>query len=104
MPQIGISKSFDVRSAEEIKRLVSRKRKRKSAKKGATNEDDHEEVDESNITNEIVAYTTIRASAKVRSIDWDTTVSSTFVQVITLLNLSLTSASRISRHEYNPAV
>ena len=54
---------FRVRSAEEIKRLVSRKRKRKSAKKGITNEDDHEDIDESSITNEIVAYTTIRASS-----------------------------------------
>ena len=77
---------FRLRSAEEIKRLVSRKRKRKSAKKGVTNEDDLEAIDESNITNEIVAYTTIRAAAKVRSIDWDTTVSSTFVQVTTPLN------------------
>jgi len=77
---------FRVRSAEEIKRLVSRKRKRKSAKKGIMNEDDHEDIDENSITNEIVAYTTIRATAKVRSIDWDTTVSSMFVQVITPLN------------------
>jgi U3 small nucleolar RNA-associated protein 12 len=58
---------FRIRSAEEIKKLLSRKRKRK-AKKGDVGEDD-EEVSE--VSNEIVAYTTIRATSKVKSIDWE---------------------------------
>lgn len=72
---------FRIRTAEEIKKLLSRKRKRKSSKKDATNGDDHEEVDADDIANEIVAYTTIRASAKVTSVDWDTHVSSSSFQV-----------------------
>lgn len=72
---------FRIRTAEEIKRLLSRKRKRKSSKKEATNGDDHEEVDEDNIANEIVAYTTIRASAKITSVDWDSHISSSSFHV-----------------------
>lgn len=73
---------FRMRSSEEVKRVLLRKRKRKSSKKSAKNVEDDEGADESSITNDIVAYTTIRASAKVRSIDWDCTVSSTFIQVL----------------------
>ena len=72
---------FRIRTAEEIKKLLSRKRKRKSSKKEVTNGDDHEEVDEDNIANQIVAYTTIRASAKVTSVDWDSHISSSSFQV-----------------------
>jgi U3 small nucleolar RNA-associated protein 12 len=61
---------FRTRSAEEIKRMLSRKRKRKSSKKSANGEDE-DVTDAQTIENEIVPYTTIRASAKVRSIDWD---------------------------------
>jgi U3 small nucleolar RNA-associated protein 12 len=56
-----------IRSAEEINKQLSRKRKRK-AKKGDAGEDTTEENE---MGNEIVAYTTVRASSKVRSIDWE---------------------------------
>jgi U3 small nucleolar RNA-associated protein 12 len=72
---------FRIRSAEEVKRLLVRKRKRKSSKKGSTDGEDTSEIDENSIKNDIMAYTTIRASAKVRSVDWDSTVSSTSVHV-----------------------
>ena len=72
---------FRIRTADEIKRLLSRKRKRKSSKKETTNGDDPDEIDEENIANEIVAYTTIRASSKVTSVDWDRHVSTSSFQV-----------------------
>ena len=72
---------FRTRTAEEIKKMLSRKRKRKSSKKDATNGEDHEAVDEHNIANEIVPYTTIRATAKVTSVDWDSHVSTSSFQV-----------------------
>jgi U3 small nucleolar RNA-associated protein 12 len=56
-----------IRSAEEINKQLSRKQKRKT-KKGDVGEDTAE-VNE--MGNEIVAYTTIRATTKVRSIDWE---------------------------------
>ena len=90
---------FRLRSAEEVKKLLQRKRKRKSSKKGTADGEDHEEIDENSIANEIVAYTTIRTPAKVRSIDWESGVSSTSVQVNpyrTLSNVSsLLPSSRI---------
>jgi U3 small nucleolar RNA-associated protein 12 len=56
-----------IRSAEEINKRLSCKRKR-TAKKGDVGEDTTEENE---VGNEIVAYTTIRATSKVRSIDWE---------------------------------
>jgi U3 small nucleolar RNA-associated protein 12 len=73
---------FRMRSAEEIKKMLSRKRKRKTSKKQTTNEEDQGDVDELSISDEVIAYTTIRASAKVRSVDWNDNVSSKSVQVI----------------------
>jgi U3 small nucleolar RNA-associated protein 12 len=84
---------FRIRTTEEIKRLLSRKRKRKNKKESVDGENDA--ADEDDIANEIVAYTTIRASSKVRSLDWDATVSTTSVQVVTR-TCSLIVASRIS--------
>jgi len=84
---------FRIKTAEEIKRQLSRKRKRKSKKESADGE--NEGADENNIANEIFAYTTIRASAKVRSLDWDATVSATSVQVV-ICSCSLNVASGIS--------
>lgn len=66
----GSSRNVEVlriRSAEEINKQLSRKRKRK-AKKGDVGEDTTEENE---VGDEIVAYTTIRATSKVRSIDWE---------------------------------
>ena len=70
---------FRIKTAEEVKKFLSRKRKRKSKKE--TNGEDHEDLDEQSISNQVVAYITIRATAKVRSLDWDSAVSSTSVQV-----------------------
>jgi U3 small nucleolar RNA-associated protein 12 len=66
----GSSRNVEVlrfRSVEEINKRLSRKRKR-TAKKGDVGEDTTEENE---VGNEIVAYTTIRATSKVRSIDWE---------------------------------
>lgn len=87
---------FRTRSAEEIKRLLSRKRKRKSSKKNANGEDE-EPIEAQTIDNEIVPYTTIRASAKVRSIDWDCQ-STTAPQVSSNVVL-LIPASGITRYK-----
>ena len=73
---------FRLRTQDEIKKLLARKKKRKAKKSGAENgADQHEELEDNDITNEIAAYTTIRATAKVKSIDWDSTPSTTTVQV-----------------------
>jgi len=82
---------FRLRTPEEVKRLLSRKRKRKASKKVVLNGDGQEDIDEDDITNEIAAYMTIRASGKVRSVDWDSATSSPSVQVLfeTFLHLKL---------------
>jgi len=72
---------FRLRTPEEIKRLLSRKRKRKASKKAGTNGDAQEDMDEDDISNEVAAYMTIRATGKVRSVDWDAATSSTSIQV-----------------------
>jgi U3 small nucleolar RNA-associated protein 12 len=77
---------YRLRTADEIKRFLSRKRKRKSKKGGAA--DETESLQEEDIANEVIAYTTIRTSAKVRSLDWDTTVSTTTVQVASSYKLT----------------
>lgn len=65
---------FRIRTTEEIKKLLSRKRKRKGLEKKGNGEH-QEDIDEKSITNEVVAYTTIRTTAKVRSIDWHGSIS-----------------------------
>ena len=71
---------FRIRSEEEIKKSLSRKRKRKAKKEAPTEETD--ESSELEVANQVIAYTTIRATAKVRSIDWDTIAMPTAVQVV----------------------
>jgi U3 small nucleolar RNA-associated protein 12 len=71
---------FRIRSAEEIKKSLSRKRKRKGPKSERFEETPDAPV-EQDIANQIVAYSTIRAPAKVRSIDWSSEGSSSAVQV-----------------------
>lgn len=77
---------YRLRTEDEIKRLLSRKRKRRSKKDSAA--DETEALEDDDIANEVVAYTTIRASAKVRSLDWDTTVSTSSVQVASSYELT----------------
>lgn len=77
---------FRMRSAEEIKKMLLRKRKRKTSKKQTTNEEDQDDAHEQNVSDEVVAYTTIRASAKVRSVCWSDNISSKSIQVIVLIH------------------
>ena len=73
---------FRLRTPDEIKKLLARKSKRKAKKGGAENDSEQPEViDENEIANEIAAYTMIRATGKVKSIDWDSTPSTTTIQV-----------------------
>ena len=72
---------FRIRTAEEVKKLLSRKRKRKNSKKGNETGDGHDDTYEHTIAYEVIPYSTIRTTAKVRSIDWDHFVSSNSVQV-----------------------
>jgi len=92
---------FRIRTAEEIKKSLSRKRKRKSTKKDAKNEDEHDESSELDITSQVVAYSTIRATSKVRSLDWDSLSNTTAVQVFPMLIYILMLASVITRLKCN---
>lgn len=83
-----------IRSEEEVKRVLTRKRKRRREKKAATGEktdgdedaDEHGDISTAEITDIFVPYVIVRTGGKVRSMDWIKTKSSKPIQFLVATN------------------
>ncbi|KAF5100063.1 hypothetical protein D0Z00_001400 [Geotrichum galactomycetum] len=80
---------FRIRSAEEIKKSVARKLKRRKEKGLNVEPGSEYAISEDDVTEKFVLYTNIRLPAKVKSIDWTSSTASHIGLVVSTINNSI---------------